>query len=143
MDSPFGMLKEQWLHKMKAAREQKKEFSRDGEECMRFFRGPYSFLYGLKEGVPQSGDFLFAGDASMPRPSVAMTINKVAEAVQIFGPSLYHRNPVRAVGHLATCPCCQLNYSVIRKTQTWRCSTSKCKPWLANSKTLTRLAPRC
>lgn len=97
MDSPFGMLKAQWLHKMKSAREQKKEFTRDGEECMRFFCGPYNFLYGLKEGVTQSGDFVFTGNSTTPRPSVAMTINKVAEAVQIFGPVLYHRNPVRTV----------------------------------------------
>ena len=98
MDSPFLKIKTQWLAKMKAAREQKKEFTRDGEEAMKFFRGPYDFLYGLKEGVPQSGDFLFVGESSgAPRPSVAMTINKVAEAVQIFGPVLYHRNPVRKV----------------------------------------------
>lgn len=97
MDSPFRMLKEQWLHKIGSARQQKKEFTRDGEECMRFFCGPYSFLYGLKEGVPQSGDFLFTGDSTMPRPSVAMTVNKVAEAVQIFGPVLYHRNPTRKI----------------------------------------------
>lgn len=97
-DSPWSKLCAQWLSKMKASRTQKKEFSRDAEECMRFFRGPYDFLYGLKEGVPQSGDFVFVGEASsMPRPAVAMTLNKVAEAVQIFGPVLYHRNPVRKV----------------------------------------------
>lgn len=98
MESPFQKLTHQWLSKMKAARVQKKEFNRDGEEAMRFFRGPYDFLYGLKEGVPQSGDFVFVGEASSaPRPSVAMTLNKVAEAVQIFGPVLYHRNPVRKI----------------------------------------------
>ena len=97
-NSPFTRLTHQWLSKIKAARTQKKEFSRDGEECMRFFRGPYDFLYGLKEGVPQSGDFVFVGESgSAPRPAVAMTLNKVAEAVQIFGPALYHRNPVRTI----------------------------------------------
>lgn len=97
-NSPFQKLTKQWLSKMKAARDQKKEFQRDGEEAMRFFRGPYDFMYGLKEGVPQSGDFVFVGEAaSSPRPSVAMTLNKVAEAVQIFGPHLYHRNPTRKI----------------------------------------------
>ncbi len=97
-NSPFTRLTRQWLAKITAARGQKKEFSRDGEECMRFFRGPYDFMYGLKEGVPQSGDFVFVGEASSaPRPSVAMTLNKVAECVQIFGPALYHRNPVRTI----------------------------------------------
>lgn len=95
---PLEQISSQWLNKIKAARSQKKEFTRDGEECMRFFRGPYDFMYGLKEGVPQSGDFVFIGQASgMPRPSVALTINKVAEAVQIFGPLLYHRNPTRKI----------------------------------------------
>ena len=97
MDSPFNTLKEQWLHKIRSSRDQKKEFSRDGDECMRFFSGPYNFLYGLKEGTTQNGDFVFTGNSTTPRPSVVMTINKVAEAVQIFGPVLYHRNPVRAV----------------------------------------------
>lgn len=97
-NSPFTRLTHQWLSKIKAARTQKKEFSRDGEEAMRFFRGPYDFLYGLKEGVPQSGDFVFVGEASSaPRPAVAMTLNKVAECVQIFGPALYHRNPIRTI----------------------------------------------
>jgi hypothetical protein len=98
MDSPFRKLTQQWLAKVKAAKDQKKEFSRDGEECLKFFRGPYDFMYGLKEGVPQSGDFIFVGEPGhMPRPSVAMTLNKVAECVQIFGPTLYHRNPIRKV----------------------------------------------
>ncbi len=98
MDSPFQKLTHQWLSKIKASHEQKREFTRDAEETMRFFRGPYDFLYGLKEGVPQSGDFVFVGEAGgAPRPSVAMTLNKVAEAVQIFGPVLYHRNPTRKV----------------------------------------------
>lgn len=98
MESPFLKIKTQWLAKMKAAKEQKKEFSKDGEECMKFFCGPYDFMYGLKEGVPQTGDFMFVGEANgNPRPSICMTLNKVAEAVQIFGPVLYHRNPVRTV----------------------------------------------
>lgn len=97
MDSPFKKIRAQWLAKMKAAREQKKTFTEDAEESMRFFCGPYDFLYGLKEGVPGSGSFIFSGESGTPRPSIAMTINKVAEAVQIFGPSLYHRNPIRKV----------------------------------------------
>lgn len=94
---PFQKLAAQWITKIKSAREQKKEFARDAEEGMKFFRGPYDFMYGLKEGVPQSGDFVFVGVSGTPKPAVAMTLNKVAEAVQIFGPTLYHRNPDRKV----------------------------------------------
>jgi hypothetical protein len=70
----------------------KQSFQQDADECMRFFNGPYDFLYGLSEG-PQRGDFMYVGMKRLPRPSIVCTVNKVAEGVQLFGPTLYHDNP--------------------------------------------------
>lgn len=96
MDSPFQPLVGQWIEKIRLAEQEKdKQFGKDAAECMRFYNGPYEFMYGLKyqEG---SSSFIYTGDhKDLPKPSFCMTVNKVAEAVQIFGPVLYHRNPVR------------------------------------------------
>lgn len=97
MENPFRQLKAQWLEKITLAIDYKrKHFDDDAKECMRFFNGPYDFMYGLKYRTGSSG-FVFAGDDDMPRPSFCMTVNKVAEMVEIFGPVLYHRNPIRQV----------------------------------------------
>lgn len=58
---------------------------------MRFFDGPYGFMYGQGD---KSGAFLYTGAKRIPRPSIMVTINKISEGVQLFGPSLYHKNPV-------------------------------------------------
>jgi hypothetical protein len=85
----------QWLKLLQLAYEHKKaEFDDDAQECMRFFDGPYDWLY--KPRGPNSGGF-DVDEMEMRAPSVRITINKTAELVQLFGPALYHRNPVRKV----------------------------------------------
>lgn len=98
MSDELRPLVSQWHAKLKLATEQKKkEFGDDAEESMRFFNGPYNFLYGWR-AASGSAAMQWAGEEeSLAPPSAKMTINKVAELVQIFGPSLYHRNPVRKV----------------------------------------------
>ena len=88
----------QWHAKIRLAWEAKRKlFQDDADECMKFFNGPYDFLYGLKTNQGGKG-FVYTGDMSdAPRPTFGMTINKTAELVQLFGPALYHRNPVRKV----------------------------------------------
>lgn len=82
-----------WMEKIHKAFEwKKKDFGDDAEEAMQFFNGPYDFMYGI---LGKGRDF--TGDDELPPPSFRMTCNKVAELVQLFGPALYHRNPVRKV----------------------------------------------
>src|SRR5467141_1721806 len=91
------MLSNQWMEILAAAMDyKKKKWQRDADECMSFFDGPYTFLYGLKYRTQESS-FVYTGDDEMPRPTFSMTVNKVAELVQLFGPILYHRNPIRQV----------------------------------------------
>ncbi len=100
-DNPFFPLVGMWLRKIELAWKLKREqFQSDADEAMRFFDGPYDFLYGVRRGGDAtSGGFMFSGgdDEGLPRPSFLMTVNKVAEMVQLFGPVLYHRNPIRTV----------------------------------------------
>lgn len=94
---PFRPLVSQWREKIRLAWEYKKtHFQEDADEAMAFFDGPYDWLYGITR-LRTSRGFTYQGDEDLPRPSFCMTVNKVAELVQLFGPALYHRNPVRQV----------------------------------------------
>ncbi len=97
-DSPVRPVAAAWTSKIKLGHDLKKrKYQDDADEAMQFFNGPYDFLYGLKNASASRG-FIYTGDdGELPRPSFAMTVNKVAELVQLFGPALYHRNPVRQV----------------------------------------------
>lgn len=78
----------------KASKCKRDDFQDDAEEAMRFFDGPYDFLYESKNRPGNRYDYGTDEDGP-PRPAFQMTFNKVAEAVQLFGPALYHRNPYR------------------------------------------------
>jgi hypothetical protein len=87
-----------WMKKLHLAWESKKtEFQDDADECMRFFDGPYDWLYSGWKRPGTSGFSWDMGEDALPGPSTRITINKVAELVQLFGPALYHRNPIRKV----------------------------------------------
>lgn len=85
-----------WSSKLKLAWDYKKDhFQDDADEALKFFHGPYDFLYGRGTGNTKS--FSWSGGDEDMSPGFRMTVNKVAELVQLFGPALYHRNPVRKV----------------------------------------------
>lgn len=87
-----------WINKIHKSYERKKEeFQDDADEAMRFFNGPYDWLYSGARGLHSRGFSMGAGEDDLPAPAFRMTVNKVAELVQLFGPALYHKNPVRTV----------------------------------------------
>lgn len=91
-DHPFAPVVELWLSLMKKARDHKwRAFGKTADECWKFFDGAHDFMYQSTED--SSG--LSAIDA--PKTTFRMTLNKVAEAVQLFGPTLYYKNPHRQV----------------------------------------------
>lgn len=97
-DHPLRPLVGLWIEKLRLAQEHKREkFGKDAAEGMAFFNGPYDFLYQKKYAGTSPGFTLNDDEEEIPAPSFQMTVNKVAEAVQIFGPVLYHRNPNRQV----------------------------------------------
>lgn len=94
-DSTLAGLCNLWVEKIRRSREQKKKvFQDDADEAMRFYRPDedgYNFVY--------RGDLNASKGVSLDttEPSMRMTLNKVAELVQIFGPILYSKNPNRQV----------------------------------------------
>jgi hypothetical protein len=97
MEHPLRPIVTGWLAKIKLAMDWKRaKFQDDADEAMRFFNGPYDFMYS-KKYVASSRGFSMDEEADVPTPTFRMTVNKVAEMVQLFGPVLYHKNPVRQV----------------------------------------------
>ncbi len=100
-DNPLRAIVGAWLEKIKKGCQFKeKQFGADARTCMQFFNsGNYEFLYKpdfsrrIGFGYSDGGD----GAINFPEPSCQMTMNKVAEGVQIFGPVLYWKNPYRMV----------------------------------------------
>ncbi len=95
-EGPLKPLVYKWIEKIRLAwRVKKDQFQDDAEEAARFFDGPYDWLYGRY--ARESRGFLYTGEEDPPVPTFGMTVNKASEVVQLFGPALYHRNPVRQV----------------------------------------------
>jgi hypothetical protein len=97
-DEALAGLVKLWLAKVKKACEHKKKvFGDDADEAMRFYNAPnYNWMYG-EGGGNDRGRTGVSPLAQVPSPTFKMTLNKVAEMVQIFGPILYAKNPIRQV----------------------------------------------
>ena len=94
-NNPLRPIVAQWLHKLRFAWDYKtRTFGQDAKECMAFFNGPYDWLYGPMN--TQNMGMVVSYD-DIPQPTFRMSVNKVAEMVQLFGPSLYQKNPHRTI----------------------------------------------
>lgn len=98
-DNPLSAIVKAWLEKIKKGCQFKeKQFGDDARTCTQFFNGPYDFMYKSDFSRRKGFGYSDGGDINFPEPSCQMTMNKVAEGVQIFGPVLYWKNPYRMVG---------------------------------------------
>jgi len=91
-ETAFTALRGMWKRIIQHAIDGKAQFQKEADTCMRFFDGPYDFMYDGR-----NKHFLFQGQGQMPKPAIAMTVNKASELVQLFAPSFYHTNPTRTV----------------------------------------------
>jgi hypothetical protein len=99
-DDPFKWLANLWLEKVEIARKYKQSvFGEDADEITRLYSGSHDFIYDERYIKTSPGMRVTPGsdDETGLRPTFGMTVNKAAELVQIYGPVLYHRNPVRTV----------------------------------------------
>ena len=88
-----------WLGVIDKCKKVKKEaFQDDADEAMRFFNGPYNWTWDKRYSKKDHDE----EGAAAPEPTFKMTVNKTSEVVQIFGPTLYHRNPDRKVSPIET-----------------------------------------
>jgi hypothetical protein len=93
---PLAPIVDRWKRVFKAAREdRKKKFDVFADEAMTFFDGPVNHMWSQMKKKSGSHDGFLAADVQMPQ--FEMSVNRLFEAVSMFGPVLYHQNPVIAV----------------------------------------------
>lgn len=96
-EEPLKPICEAWLRQIDGALEHKKaNFQKMADLAMRFFDGPYDFIY--ESGFRSDGGQPMSVSGSVkhiPLPAIKMSLNRVAEMIQLFGPFLYHKNPHR------------------------------------------------
>jgi hypothetical protein len=95
---PLAIAVTRWMSAIKAAKtHRKKEFDEVADEAREFFDGPKNFMWKHMEAqVKDQGDHGFlAGESLLPQFKIS--INRLFDAVAMFGPALYHQNPTIAV----------------------------------------------
>jgi hypothetical protein len=82
----------QWLRKIKDAKKIKWErFGQYAVEGMKFYDAAHDWMW-KEEYAKRNGGFL-EKDSGASLPTFRMQVNRIFEAVALFGPALYHRNP--------------------------------------------------
>lgn len=81
-----------WLKKIELSLKHKRPFSEDGREAMSFFDGPHNWFWKDTYARHEYGY-----NRTIAPPAFRMQVNRVFEAVKLFGSVIYHRNPVRTV----------------------------------------------
>lgn len=89
---PMRALCEEWLRKIEVAKKVKQErFGCYADEAMKFYDGAHDFMWKDEYARAQGGFLDKTQNAALP--TFRMTVNRVFEAVAVFGPALYHQNP--------------------------------------------------
>ena len=91
-DEVLKYLATNWLDKIQKSYRHKKSFNDDAWEARNFFDGEQNWFW--KDQFARSE---YGYNRTMQPPGFRMQINKVFEAVKLFGSVIYHRNPVRQV----------------------------------------------
>ena len=91
-ENPMRPIAVGWLQKIEQAQKHKKPFQEDAEEAMSFYDGSHNWMWKDEYSRGERGY-----NKGLSPPEFRMTINRVWEAVRLFGAVIYHRNPVRNV----------------------------------------------
>lgn len=90
--NPLAPLARAWWKLTCRAKEWKDaEFQRDADDVMMFFNGTKDDFFSEKWATSARG--YAAKGSDVPQPEFQMVLMKPAEAVQLFGPTLYANNP--------------------------------------------------
>ena len=95
---PLAPIVDRWKRVFTAARkDRKKKFDVYADEAMNFFDGPVNHMWSSVRGQNKGSghDGFLAPDVQLPQ--FEMSVNRLFEAVSMFGPVLYHQNPIIAV----------------------------------------------
>lgn len=99
-EHPLRPVVKVWREKVRLAKRDKREkFGVFAEEAMAFYTGPAPDATddAVWKRFMAPPPMMESGEYTPPEAHFHFIIAKVAELVQIFGPVLYHRNPVRTV----------------------------------------------
>lgn len=89
---PLNSLVRVWVEKINQAKRQRWErFGQYGAEAMKFYDGAHDFMWQEEYALGQQGFLSKDGNGYLPR--FRMSVNRLFEAVALFGPALYYRNP--------------------------------------------------
>jgi len=94
---PLKPIVDRWRRVFASARkDRKKKFDVYADEAMNFYDGPTNHYWKeMKSQGKGEHDGFLAQEIQMPQ--FEMSVNRLFEAVSMFGPVLYHQNPVIAV----------------------------------------------
>lgn len=94
LDNPLKPIVDLWLQKIQVAKQFKEErFGKFARECHRFYNHSHNWMW-LEGMSVQDGGFLSEGAfGNSGKPTFLVQINKVFEAVALFGPALFHQYP--------------------------------------------------
>jgi hypothetical protein len=97
--NPLCAVVQAWMSKINLGLEfKRKRFQKDADLGMKFLSGPADWMYGKNRAGREDRRYFDEDDGGdIPAPKFKMTVNKTAEMVQLFGPTLYHKNPNRVV----------------------------------------------
>lgn len=90
---PMRGLCDEWMKKIKIAEKVKEDrFGKYAREAQQFYDGAHDFMW--KQSYSKApGGFLSKEASNQNMPMFRMTVNRVFEAVALFGPALYHQYP--------------------------------------------------
>lgn len=92
---PLASIVDRWKRVFESARkDRKKKFDQFADEAMTFFDGNNA-MWNQMKGKSGKHDGFLSSDVQMPQ--FEMSVNRLFEAVSMFGPVLYHQSPVIAV----------------------------------------------
>ena len=91
-DEVLKYLSRGWLDKIQKANRHKQNFNKDAWEARQFFDGNQGWFWNEQYSKGEGGY-----NRNIHPPGFRMQVNKVFEAVKLFGSVIYHRNPVRTV----------------------------------------------
>jgi hypothetical protein len=91
-ENPLRPIAKRWLEVIKQGEKHKEVFSRDAKEALGFYSSDPDAMWGNETARGERGY-----NKGIDPPPFRMVVNRVWEAVRLFGSVIHHRNPQRTV----------------------------------------------
>jgi len=91
-ENPLRPIVKRWLEVIKLGEKHKAPFSRDAKEALGFYSSDPDAMWGNETARGEKGY-----NKGIDPPPFRMVVNRVWEAVRLFGSVIHHRNPQRTV----------------------------------------------